>query len=412
MNLGLFDRIFGKTPKGGGASQGGGAWQTLTAYQPVWRTWDGKLYESALIRAAVDARARHVSKLSVEISGAALPKLTRRLSVEPNSLMTWSQFLYRLSTILDLQSTAFIAPVLDRDGEVEGFFPLLPDQCEVVEFRGQLWLRYHFSGGQTGAMELAACGILTRFQYRDDLFGTSNGALRDTMELMTLQSQAIEEAVKNSASYRFMARLGNFASAEDLAKEKNRFTTENFRSENGAGVLLFPYTYQDIKQIDSRPYTVDEGEAKEIRTNVYNYFGVNEDILQNKAFGDAWDAFYEGAIEPFAVQCSEVLSGMLYTRQERRGGNNIMLSSNRLQFMSASDKLKVSAQMADRGLMSRNEIRDIWNLPPIDGGDVYTIRGEYYTLGADGTVRRTPEQVEEEVEEIAEEVEEKSEEEA
>ena len=51
--------------------------------------------------------------------------------------------------------------------------------------------------------------------------------------------------------------------------------------------------------------------------------------------------------------------------------------------MTNADKLNVSAQMADRGLMTRNEIRQIWNLPPLpsDIGDALPIRGEYYTVG-------------------------------
>ena len=48
-----------------------------------------------------------------------------------------------------------------------------------------------------------------------------------------------------------------------------------------------------------------------------------------------------------------------------------------------ADKLNVSAQMADRGLMTRNEIRDIWNLAPLPEpyGSQLPIRGEYYNVG-------------------------------
>ena len=51
--------------------------------------------------------------------------------------------------------------------------------------------------------------------------------------------------------------------------------------------------------------------------------------------------------------------------------------------MSNADKLAVSAQMADRGLMSRNELREIWNLTPLppEIGDQLPIRGEYYNVG-------------------------------
>ena len=37
--------------------------QTLTAYQPVFTNWNGAIYESLAVRAAIDARARHISKL-------------------------------------------------------------------------------------------------------------------------------------------------------------------------------------------------------------------------------------------------------------------------------------------------------------------------------------------------------------
>jgi hypothetical protein len=46
--------------------------------------------------------------------------------------------------------------------------------------------------------------------------------------------------------------------------------------------------------------------------------------------------------------------------------------------MSNKDKLEVSAQLLDRGIFSINDVREIWNLPPVDGGDARIIRGEYY----------------------------------
>jgi hypothetical protein len=131
---------------------------------------------------------------------------------------------------------------------------------------------------------------------------------------------------------------------------------------------------------------VDDKQMEIINRNVYNHFGVNQKILQNEAYGDAWSAFYEGAVEPFAIQFSEVLTRMLFTDVEQTNGSKAMATANRLQYMSNTEKLNVSAQMADRGIMNRDEIREIWNLPPLPNGEgqAYTIRGEYYLLGTDG----------------------------
>lgn len=376
--MGLFDKIFGNRPKPQGDFEG--AFKVLTGYAPHFTTYGGSIYESELVRAAINARATHISKLSVEMHGAARPALQRKMQHAPNEYNTWGQFLYRLSTILDVHNSAFIVPVYDEFGEPSGVYPVLPNRCTFVQYNEVPYLRYEFHWGEIAAIELEYCGIMTKFQYKDDFLGETNHALLPTMDLIHMQNQGIEEGVKAAATYRFMAQLTNFSKPDDLAKERKRFTMENFSKDaEGGGLLLFPNTYTNIKQIEAKPYIVDADQMKLINQNVYNYFGVNEDVLTNKAYGDAWSAFYEGAIEPFAIQFSEVMTKMLFTLREQTQGNYVAATTNRLQYMSNADKLNVSSQMLDRGIMSINDVRQIWNLPPVENGDERIIRGEYYS---------------------------------
>ena len=380
--MGLFDLIFKNRPKPRGEYEG--FFKLLDGYTPHFTTWGGGMYESELIRAVINARATHISKLHVELMGAARPALQSKMKHAPNKFQTWSQFLYRASTILDIHNTLFICPVYDDYGEPSGVYTPLPHQCEIVQYNGVPYLRYDFGWGEKAAIELEYCGIMTKFQYKNDILGENNHALFPTMDLIHIQNQGIQEGVKSAATYRFMAQVSNFTKAEDLAKERRRFTEENFSKDaKGGGLLLFPNTYKDVKQIEVKPWIVDDKQMEIIKSNVFEYFGVNEDVLENKAFGDAWAAFYEGAIEPWAIQFSEVMTKMLYTLREQTQGNQVMATSSRLQYMSNADKLAVSAQMADRGLMTRNEIREIWNLAPLPEplGSQLPVRGEYYNVG-------------------------------
>ena len=375
--MGLFDFLFKNRPEPKGHYNG--VFKMLNGYTPRFTTWYGSVYESELIRAAINARATHASKLRIDVMGSARPALQTKLKHGPNQFQTWSQFMYRLSTILDVHNTAFITPIYDKFGEPSGIFTPLPQRCEIVEYDNVPYIRYEFSNGERAAIELDYCGIMTKHQYKHDLMGESNAALIPTMDLIHIQNQGIQEGVKSAATYRFMAKLTNFSKAVDLKKERQRFTDENFGPEaEGGGLLLFPSTYDDIKQIDVKPWIVDSEQMKLIKENVFEYFGVNEDVLTNKAYGDAWSAFYEGAVEPFAIQFSEVMTKMLFTFREQSNGNQIMASANRLQYLSNSEKLNVSTQMLDRGIMSLNDVREIWNLPPVEGGDARIIRGEYY----------------------------------
>ena len=354
--------------------------QTLTAYAPVFTNWGGAIYESEIVRAAIDARARHISKLKVETMGTANPSLQSKLAQGPNQWQTWSQFLYRVSTILDINNTAFIVPVFDERMVITGVFPVLPSACSLVEYAGEIWLRYQFSTGQYAAVEFRKCAVLTKHQYESDFFGDRNTPLKETMQLIHIQNQGIQEGVKNAATFRFMATLNNFSSADDLKKEQERFRASSLSTESkSSGFLLFPNTYKDIKQIDVKPYAIDADQMKQIQENVYNYFGVNEGVLQNKAEAAELEAFFDGAIEPFAIQFSEALTKMLFSERERAQGSYLIANANRLQYMSTSEKVAMARELGDRGAIMIDEIRELFNYEPLpDGaGQVAPIRGEY-----------------------------------
>ena len=354
--------------------------QTLTAYAPVFTNWGGAIYESEIVRAAIDARARHMSKLKIETVGTANPSLQSKLAQGPNQWETWSQFLYRVSTILDINNTAFIVPVFDERMIITGVFPVLPSCCSLVEYDGEIWLRYQFAAGQYAAVEFRKCAVLTKHQYESDFFGDRNTPLKETMQLIHIQNEGIQEGVKNAATFRFMATLNNFSSAEDLKKERERFTETNLSTQSkSGGFLLFPNTYKDIKQIDVKPYAIDAEQMRQIRENVYNYFGVSEGVLQNKAKAEDLEAFFDGAIEPFAIQFSEAVTKMLFSERERAQGSYLIANANRLQYMSTAQKVQMAKELGDRGAILIDEIRELFNYSPLpDGaGQVAPIRGEY-----------------------------------
>lgn len=378
--MSLFDKIFRptKAKESEQALEKGVVFQELNNYRPAFHTWNGEIYERELVRAAIDARARHNSKLKVELRGKAQPQLQNKMKQGPNQWQTYSQFLYRLSTILDIHNTAFIVPVFDAGMVITGYYPVLPKRCDIVDYRDELWLRYKFSHGDTAAVELRKCAILNKFQYKDDFFGENNSAMDVTLELMNVQDESIKDGAKNAASYRFMAQVNNFTKADDLKNERVRFSQENLTKDAEAGgLLLFPNTYMNVQQIKNNTFEIDPDQKKLIDENVFRYFGVNDRILKNEATGDELDAFFNGAIEPFAIQFSEAMTKAIFSERERANGSYLIANANRLQYMTTKQKVEMAQQMLDRGVMSINEARELFNYLPVEGGDVRTIRGEY-----------------------------------
>ena len=351
--------------------------KTLTAYTPCFTTFEGSLYEMELTRAAVHSFATHVSKLKPEVKGSGNKVLERMLQYKPNANMDTKKYLYRLATSYMVDNTAFVAPLTDVYGDIGGFYPLPACKCMLVDYAGTKYLRYQLNGGRYAAIELERCGILNQYQYRNELFGENNSCLRPTMELINTHNQGIIEGVKSSAMIRFMAKLAGTFKPTDIAKERERFKEENLSSDNNGGVMVYDSKYQEVKQIESKPFVVNASQMAQIKENVFNYFGTNEHILQNNFTSDEWNAYYEGKIEPFAIEMSLVHTNLAFNMREIAYGNEIIFSANRLQYLTNAEKLNTVTQLFDRGFITHNQGLEIFNMPSVEGGDKRYIRREY-----------------------------------
>lgn len=375
--MGLFDAIFGNRVKREVEAEVQNFFQAFTAYSPVYTTFEGGLYEMELTRGVINRFATACSKLKPEIKGSAYSNLQNTLQYRPNPFMNTNQFIYRIATILEVNNNAFIVPIEDDYGAITGYYPLLPANCEVIDVGGVAYLRYTFNSGKRAAIELEKVGVLTQFQYKDDFFGSDNSALRPTMQVIHAQNQGIVNGLKNSAAIRFLAKIGHAVKQKDIDEAREKFTAANLSVENQDGVVVYDAKFEDVKPIDSKPLNVLPAQMKQIQENVFNYFGSNEAILQNKFDEDGWQAFYQGKIEPFAVQLSLAMSTMTFTSRELAFNNKIVFAMNHLHYASNKTRLQMATQMFDRGLMNRNMIMDMWNLPHVEDGDKFYIRKEY-----------------------------------
>lgn len=372
--MGAFDFLF-KKPKV--KQEVNSYFKMLDGYTPVFTTYDGGVYEMELTRACIHTFATHCSKMLPEVTGADTRGVKALLDGKPNPFMTSAQFVYKVATLYDSKNTCFIVPLLDKLDRLVGYYPVNPQKTEVIEVKGEPWLRFSFADGKKAAFEMSRCGVVSKYLYDSDIKGEDNTALRSTLNLIHTQNQGIAEGIKNSASFRFMAQMANLSKAED--REKVREEVMAGLGPGSGGFALFPGagTLTNVQQIQSQAKIVDPEQMEIIQTRVLNYFGCNEEVLQNKTVGDAWSAYYEGKIAPFAIQLSQAMTCMTYSHNERARGNAVVWTANRLQYMTNTDKLQVSSQMFDRGIMSVNDIMNIWQLPEVPDGDKRYIRREY-----------------------------------
>ena len=374
--MGLFDSIKKKEKIEGKVES---YFQTLNAYTPTFTTFEGSIYEMELTRAAVHSFATHCSKLKPEVKGSNNQSFERMLQYKPNALMDTKKYLYRLATSYMVDNTAIIAPLYDRSYEkIVGFYPLASPKVRIKDINGVKYIRYEFEPGNFGVFRLDEAGIMNQFQYKNELFGENNGCLYPTMELIHTNNEGIIEGVKSSATLRFLAKIAQTLKPDDLEKERQRFVNSNFNASNAGGVMLIDAKYEDVKQLQTNQYTIDSAQMSQIKENVFNYFGTNEKILQNNFTSDEWGAYYEGKIEPFAIEASLVHTNMKFSQHEIAFGNEIIFTANRLQYASNKEKLDIVTQLFDRGFLTHNQGLEVFNMASLgEIGEKRYIRKEY-----------------------------------
>lgn len=366
----ILDRILGKQEPRAASS-----FETVGS-KPYTTGWSGSMYQQVLVRSVIERFAVACSKLKPEIQGNARPRVRRAVETSPNEFQTWPQFLYRCATLYMNNTTVCVVPQYKPGTQIQtGYYPVPLVQAEVVDYGGEYWLRWHTYDGDCRTVELKTVAIVTRFQYISDWFGDGN-ILANTLSMLKAQEDAQLQSINDSAQVRFIGQLNGQVREEDMAKKRDRFYEQNLSSVNETSLMVYDNTFASIEQLKAQNWTIPSDEMERIENNVFDYFGINRRILQNAYDENAWDAFYEGCIEPFALALGEAMTQATFTMRERPN-NRIMFSSNRLEYAAASSKRNINKDMTDRGIMTLNEAREILQLPPIEGGDVHILRGEY-----------------------------------
>jgi HK97 family phage portal protein len=324
------------------------------------------VYANDVARSCVHTLAEHTSKANAVARQD--PALERLLRVRPNLYMNGKDFLYKCRTLYEVNNTVFVYINRDERGRAISLYPVPNCPAEAVENGGRLYIRFQFAGGQKLTAGWDDLLVLRKHYNESDIFGDSNSAITTSLQLLDTTGQGMANAIKSTANLRGILKSTKaMLSDDDIKRQKDRFVADYLSLENSSGIAMLDSTV-DFKAVDVKPEIATYEHVGQLRENIYRYFGVSEEAIQGKLFGDAWEAFYDSAIEPFLIALGLELTYKVYTDRQRGFGNEVVFESSRMQYMSMENKLKL-VQMVDRMALTPNEWRQVMNLPAVPWGD-------------------------------------------
>ena len=346
--------------------------QEIGTYKSYFGSFGNNIYMSDDVRSCIRALAEHTAKANPRCEDKNIYNL---LSLRPNKFMNGKDFLAKTRNLLEIYNTAFIFIDRDNKGKTVALYPIPYQTFEAVQYKGDLYIQFQFAG--TGVQKLtvpwADLAVLRKDYLMSDIAGESNAPLLPTLDVMKTLDQGLQNAVKSTSNLRgILKSTKGMLSPEDRKKQKDEFVRDYMNLNNSGGIASLDGT-QDFREINIKPTTASAEEAEAYRERVYRYFNINENIVKSKYTEAEYDAFYESRIEPFLVALSLELTYKIFTERERAFGNEVWYESNRLQFASAKTKISMVA-LVDRGLMTPNEYRALFNMAPYEGGDEFVLR--------------------------------------
>ena len=370
--MGFFQNLFKSIMKDKQQTQAYTQFQELGTFKSYFGSFGNDIYASDDVRACIRALAENTSKANPR---STVKNIEYLLGLRPNKFMNGKDFLEKLRNILEVKNTAFAFIDRDERGNVIAIYPVPYQSFEAVEYKTRLFVQFQFSG--TAAQNLTVpwedLVVLRKDYLNSDIAGENNLPLLGTLDVIATMDKGLQNAVKSTANLRGILKSTKaMLSPEALKENRDRFVSDYMNISNQGGIASLDAT-QEFKEINLKPTTATAEEMSDFRERVYRYFGVNEKIIKSNYTESDYDAFYESRIEPFLVALSLELTYKIFTERERAFGNKIWYESNRLQFASAKTKISM-VQLVDRGLMTPNEYRQLFNMAPYEGGDEFVLR--------------------------------------
>ena len=344
--------------------------------------WNDDLYKSDIVMSAIRPHMKAIGKTvgkhifeSTAENGERTIKVNpeayiRFLLEEPNPLMTGQKFQELMDCCLQINNHAFALIVRDENGLPAALYPINATMARAeYDQADHLYIRFYTHKGDNFVF-----GYSDLIHLRGDMIpggdfwgGSKVDQLLPLMEKIGTIDRGIIAAIKNSAVIRWLLRFSNSMRPEDLKKQSKDFAEQFLKSDTGYGVAATD-SKSEATQIKPNDFVPNAGHTDRTVKRFYAALNTNEKIVTSDYSEDDWNAYYEAQVEPDVIQWGQEYTRKLFSRKKRSFGNYFMFEASNLATASMATKLALR-EMVDRGALTPNEWRRVFNLAPVPGGD-------------------------------------------
>lgn len=303
------------------------------------------------------------------------------LHSRPNDVMTPRDFWSTMVMHWAMRGNAYAQIIRDSSGDLVSLWPLSPDQTEVfVDQNGQVAYKYQKDGK---TYILGTDDVLHIKDIGNGLIGLSK---------LSFMSSSVKEATETqrfaTANAENFGKPSGILTVDHILKSKNkdgvnereriRDSLTDFRTGGSSKIIVLEadmkfnavtLTPEESQLIENRRFSVEE---------ICRWFGVPPVLIGasgvttwGSGISEITSGFVKFTIGPMLVSIEQALQSRVFSLDERMN-MQAEFSLDALMRGDITSRYQAYATAVQNGFKTRNEVRQLENDEPVEGGDVLT----------------------------------------
>ena len=356
---------------------------------PIFTSFGKDIYLSDFVNNAIDRVASEISKIelkSIVQSGDVLrvqnDDITRLFRFKPNPLQTTSDFFANVEWLRRKYCNAFIYPqyqiITIPDGRqfrrYTAFYPLKPSAVYIgLGEDGKAWeVDLHFEDGSHYPVPYADLIHLKWRRGANTVVGGGDdyGAVNDydiirTIDALDKTIQGLPKSIEASLQIKGVYAAKTLADQTKLNKIRDEFEDHITISKSG---MIATDLAGEFTPVRITPPEINETALKFLKSVVQERYGVSAAILSGDYNAEQHESFYQTVIEDFIIQFEQAMTACLFTDREHDVGHRIKCYYNKVMYMGTKEKIELSNLAKETGIMTLNQINEMFGLSPFENG--------------------------------------------
>ena len=362
--------------------------EILSDSRAVFSSFGNDIYFSDFVNNAIDRIASEVSKIDVvsvvEKENSIVRQndnVTKIFKYQPNPLQTTKDFLSSCEWLRRKNANCFIYPQYEvatlannqEYRQYKAFFPLNPVTAELGHFEDGRWaIKFFWKDGTSDVLPYDSV-IHLKWRRGTSLImggGNDQGAVDDRNTLRSLKTldeiaQSFPKLVKSSLGLSGVLTVKTIVEKKALEDAAKDFEKRLYKSDTGIVAVGLEGDYKPApRNFPNLPDSV----VKFLKDIIRERYGVSEAILSGDYSGESHSAFFQTCLEDFIAEFEQAFSERLFTQREKEVGHRVKCYYSRVSYFDAAEKRELAQLARDTGLMSINEIRELYGMSPVESG--------------------------------------------